>query len=244
MASLFFGLSAGLCGVGAYSSFNKFSEELKKSKNFSHELEKYTIDFSDRLHLKGKGIVRISSNNSKNYFYSICKIKIIKDIEMKQCDTFNWNTGEINSILIPTEVAHKRRKFIDKFLADPTFYGKCLPSVNSSYLFSTRPSIAICDGKYLSELLQKRHRFHTFYGENKDVFELSTFTLPNNLFLFGENIGDQFVYSCVSDNKLDLINKIVSETDNSEKYLAYGILCTGGFILSMVATIMELKTKN
>lgn len=244
MASLIFGVcSTGLFGYGAYSCFNNFSKELEKTTKLRKEMEKSVTNFSDRSCLISQGIVSLPLSKPQ-YYYSISKLSFVKDLELRRYSNHNLYTGETTRVIVPVEVENTIKKHVDEFLSDPTFGNVCLPSSSLKYFFSTPPSKAQCDGSYLSNLLQERHGIRTMYGGNRDVFELKTTAINSRVFLLGENIGEQFSYSAISDNKEDLINKVVSENDSSGDYFLGGMLCAGGFIVSLVATVAELGKQN
>lgn len=243
MASLFFGISTGLCGFGAYSCFSNFSREYEKSLNFKNKLERYVLNFSDKSFLVGENGIINFSLVSPNYFYSVSKLISEKDVSLRSYEKYNLYTGKTTRIIVPVEVENTLKKCIDKFLSDPTFGEQCKPSSDISYLFSTRPSKAQCDGKYLTDLLHERHGIRTMYGGNMDIFELSTTKLNSQIFLYGKNVGEKFEYSVVSDNKKQLINKIVSESDESGPYFFGGLVFTSGFVFCLVSVLTEVGTK-
>lgn len=243
MASLIIGIcSSGLFGYGTYNCFSKFSKELEKTEILRNQMEKSTVNFQDRSRLISQGIVSLSLQNPQ-YYYSVAKLSFVKDLELRKYNNYNIHTGETTRLIVPVEVENIVKRHIDKFLSDPTFGKTCLPSSSIEYLFSATPTKAQCDGGYLSNLLQERHGIRTMYGGNRDVFELKTIPI-NKVFLLGENVGEQFSYRAISDNKEDLINKVVSENDSSEGYLVGGIFCFGGLVVSLVATLGELVKQN
>jgi hypothetical protein len=243
MAGIFFGISAGLCGFGAYTCFNNFSREVEKSQNLKNKLEHSIVNFTDKAYLEKQiGIVHLPICSPK-YFYSINKLIYEKDISLRTYENYDLYTGKVTRVLVPVEVENILKKSVDKFLSDPTFGEHCKPTFDVSYLFSTTPSKIHCDGKYLTDLLQERHGIRIIYGGNMDTFELSIVTINSELFLFGENVGDNFMYSIVSDNKHNLINKVVSDNDESASYFVGGIFCTGGFIFCLISALAEAGKK-
>lgn len=244
MASLIFGVcSTGLFGYGTYSCFSNFSREIEKVTKLKKEMEKSVTNFSDRSCLISQGIVSLPLSKPQ-YYYSISKLSFVKDLELRRYSNHNIYTGETTRVIVPVEVENTMKKHVDEFLSDPTFNNACLPASSIKYLFSAHPSKAQCDGGYLSNLLQERHGIRVMYGGNRDIFELKTTTINSRMFLLGENIGEQFSYHAISDNKEDLINKVVSENDSSGDYFLGGMLCLGGLVVSLITTVGELGKQN
>lgn len=244
MASLIFGIwSTGLFGYGTYYCFNNASKEIKKVNALKTEMEKSVVNFSDRSCLITQGIVFLPLTKPQ-YYYSISKLTFGKGIELRQYNNHNLFTDKTTRVIVPVEVESTIKTYVNTFLSDPTFDKLCQPSKSVQYMFYTHPSIVNCDGSYLSHLLQEKHGIRLMYGENRDIFELQTTVMNSHVFLLGENVGEQFIYRAISDNKENLINKVVSENDSSDDYIIGGILCLGSLVLSLVATTTELAKQK
>jgi hypothetical protein len=245
MTSILFGVcSTGLFGYGTYNCFKNFSRELEKSRQMKTELETSVVQFDDKTRLVKQGILSLPIS-SPVYYYAVSKLRLEKDVELRKYSNVNIITGEKTSVYVPIEVENVLKTRVDNFLSDPTFgrpnISQC-PQVH--YMFRTHQQHAQCDGSYLANLLQERHGIRVMYGGNKDIFELNTTLLNSHVFLLGENVGEKFLYKAVSDNKEDLINKVVSENDESDSYFLGGILCAGGLLFSVTATLAELSNRR
>jgi hypothetical protein len=235
--TLFVGISTGLCGYGAYTCLQNFIREKERSKQQQNELNANIIDFENRSTLTGSGIVKIQLQSPVDY-YVVYKLKKSKDIELVRYSGHNIFTGKKFEIIAPAEVKKFSTTFIDNFLASTVFTNTCVPSLNASYMFKTKNSILHCDGKFLTDLLNDKHGMKVMYGGNRDIFELKTTTLNSNLFMYGENINNnKFCYDIVTDNKDDLINKIVSENNSCIEYFFGTFICTSGFLFGLACLI-------
>lgn len=238
-----FGLcSAGLLGFGSYKCFDLYTKEIEKSSQLRISLSNSVRPFSARLDLIGNGILKVNLENPV-YCYSVSKIYKKKDVKVKKCLSVSRRTGNVFDVILPVEVESTHKSVVSQFLSDPTFGSELITDNRSpQYIFTKmHTNVGHFNGAYLTNMLREKHGIYAMFGGNLDKFEVEIDKFDSCVYLLGQCEGEKFRYTTVSNDPELLINKIVSEQDNSEKWGVMGTFLLCGAVTSFLITIFKNK---
>lgn len=232
--------SAGLLGFGSYKCFDIYAIEAKHSAELKAKLTKSIVPFELSENLIGNTIVKVTLGNPV-YYYSISQLYKTKYVEVKERTYINMRTGVISDIAVPVEVESTRTSFLSHFLSDPTFGKSKIVQDGLPQLMFTRSHVDIghFNGSYLSDMLLEKHDIRAMFGGNLDMFEVKSTKLDTCVYLLGQVEGENFRYSVVSDNCHALIDKVVSDQDESGGWFAGGTVLLFGAVASLLFAVTE-----